>query len=238
MQQFFSDVPLAVGEAYHFTEAQAHHARDVVRLNHETVRLVYQGQAYFACAQKEKGTYTAVVTQKDDHFNELPDNIILAMALIRREKMELVLQKAAELGVKEIVPFVSERCVVKEDHKPGKLQRRQMIVTEAAAQCKRNLIPTVHETAALKQLAEIPADVRAAAYENARENGTYVSELPQGKRIMIAIGPEGGFAPSEADWFARNGFTAVSLGSRILRAETAAIYACSVLGEMMERNRK
>lgn len=235
MQQFFSEVPLEVGMEYSFTKEQEHHAKDVVRLQNETVRLVYQGQAYFATARSEGGKYTAHIEEADPHVNELPGKLILAMALIRREKMELVLQKASELGVSEIIPFVSERCVVKEDHKKGKQERREMIVRAAAEQCKRNFIPAVHETVRLKDLSEVNADVKAAAYENARETGRMLSQLPDGKSICVAIGPEGGFSEKESQWFAAHGFEPVSLGSRILRAETAAIYACSVLAEWMEK---
>jgi 16S rRNA (uracil1498-N3)-methyltransferase len=237
MQQFFTDVPLQAGEDYIFTKEQAHHARDVVRLHDETVRLVYQGQAYFARTEEREGTYIAHVTAADPHVNELPGKVILAMALIRKEKMELVYQKASELGVHEIIPVETERCVVKDDRRPGRLIRRQTIVREAAQQCKRNRIPLVHETIRLTELETVQADVKAAAYEKAKESGKMLSELKLQGTILIVIGPEGGFSENEAQWLAEHGFEAVSLGARILRAETAALYACSVISEILEKNR-
>lgn len=235
MQQFFCDVPLKTGTDYIFTAEQAHHGRDVARLQNETVRLVYQGQAYFARTCSVNGQFAAHIEKEDPHVNELPAKLILAMALIRKEKMELVYQKAAELGATEIVPFVSSRCVVKDDGRRGKMERRRSIVKSAAEQCKRNLIPEVHETIRFEQLECIEADVKAAAYENARQSGIRLSQLPSGRSICVVIGPEGGFSEEENAWLNGHGFVSVSLGSRILRAETAALYACSVIGEWMER---
>ena len=107
MQQYFVDTPLHVGEDYIFTKEQAHHAKTVVRLDHEKVRLVYQGQAYFAEAYTKDKEFIAHVYEKDDSIHESLCDVTLAVALIRREKFELVLQKATELGVKRIVPFES-----------------------------------------------------------------------------------------------------------------------------------
>lgn len=236
MQQFFADVPLSCGMDYVFTKEQAHHARDVVRLSEEKVRLVYQGKAYFATAGFHDGVYSAHVETEDPRYNELPSDLILAMALIRREKMELVLQKAAELGAKEIVPFVSSRCVVKDDAK--KKERREGILREASAQCKRNIIPLLADTMRFDDLGTIQADTKLAAYENAWGSQKMLRDVHLGKRIVIAIGPEGGFSEDEVRKLAEMGYEAVTLGSRILRAETAAMYACSVIGELTEVSQK
>lgn len=115
MQQYFVDTPLHVGEDYIFTKEQAHHAKTVVRLDHEKVRLVYQGQAYFAEAYTKDKEFIAHVYEKDDSIHESLCDVTLAVALIRREKFELVLQKATELSVKRIVPFKAADvlCVLK-----------------------------------------------------------------------------------------------------------------------------
>ena len=154
MQQYFVDTPLRVGEDYIFTKEQAHHAKTVVRLDHEKVRLVYQGQAYFAEAYTKDKEFIAHVYEKDDNIHESLCDVTLAVALIRREKFELVLQKATELGVKRIVPFESSRCVVRsKKEKADKLKTRwNAIVQEASEQCKRNCIPEVTDIVPFKQL--------------------------------------------------------------------------------------
>lgn len=235
MQQYFCDVPLSVGAVYEFTKEQAHHAGTVLRLNDETVRLVSDNTGYFATVHTEGKRVYAVVDAKDERVNELPVDITLCMALIRREKMELVLQKAAELGVKRIIPFESSRCVVHErKEKKDKLMTRwNAILHEASAQCKRNQVPELAEVQPFSSLVRVESDVRLFAFENARYSGKKIKDCIQGAfSLMIVIGPEGGFSDEEAEYLVSHGFETVTLGNRILRAETAAMYACSVAGEL------
>lgn len=213
----------------------------MVRLNHEIIRLVYNGEAYFAECIQEGKHYHAVVKEKDDRINELPVSLTLVPALIRREKFELVLQKAAEMGVSRIVPLESSRCVVhaKKEGREKLLARWHQIVTEASAQCKRNFIPEVTDVISFSDLNKVKSEVNCAPYENAWGTSRFLSEAVQGaKSVTAVIGPEGGFSEEEMQWFKANGYEAVTLGSRILRAETAAMYTCAVIGETAERNRK
>lgn len=233
MQQYFTDVPLAVGETYLFTKEQSHHAKDVLHLDHETIRLVYQGKGYFAKTYVENGVMKAAVMEEDHRINELSFPFVLAVALIRREKFELVLQKATELGVSRIVPFESSRCVVhaKGEKEKKQKERWQSIVRSAAEQCKRNEIPCVDSIMSLRQLLSISADNRLCAYEKADETAASLSACMNGKSTLVMIGPEGGFSEEEISFFVANHVRSVTLGKRILRAETAAVYACSVISE-------
>lgn len=234
MQQYFSEMPLRVGAVYEFTKEQAHHAGTVLRLNGETVRLVSGEKGYFATVHCEGKKVYAVVDREDERYNELPVRIILCMALIRREKMEFVLQKAAELGVSDLIPFESSRCVVHvRPEKSGRqMERWNTILLEASAQCKRNRIPTLHPAASFRDILKVQADARLAAYENAYgKAGRITDHLQNAGSVAVVIGPEGGFSPEEMDALCGSGFASVTLGSRILRAETAALYACSVIGE-------
>ena len=113
MQQYFSDYPLKVGEEYYFDNKQAHHAGNVVRLNNEKVRLVHDGIGYFGTCYSKGNDFVAMVDSIDESVNEVGVEITLAVAMLRKEKFELVLQKAAELGVTKIVPFQASRCVAK-----------------------------------------------------------------------------------------------------------------------------
>lgn len=234
MQQYFCDAELAVGSVYEFTKEQAHHAGTVLRMHDETIRLVHDGKAYFGTVYSEGKRVYSTVDKEDDRVNELPVDITLCMALIRREKMELVLQKAAELGVKRIIPFESSRCVVHErKEKKDKLMARwNTILLEASAQCKRNVVPELLEVVPFSKLAGYESDVRMLAFENARYSGKKIKDVVKGAASMlVVIGPEGGFSLEEAESLINCGFHAVTLGNRILRAETAALYACSVIGE-------
>lgn len=238
MQQYFSDVPIEIGDEYIFDKRQAHHAKNVVRLENEKVRIVHDGIGYFATCYSSGKDFVAKIEEKDERVNEIGVELTLAVALIRKEKFELVLQKAAELGVTKIVPYVSSRCVVKYKKEKGDkvLNRYQDILLEASEQCKRNIVPEIVEPVKLSELAKYCLDVNVLPYENAYGGARYMSEvIDEKKSLTIAIGPEGGFSDEEVEVLKVAGFETVTLGSRILRAETAAMYACSVAGEVLAR---
>lgn len=236
MQQYFSEVPIEVGDEYIFDKRQAHHARNVVRLENERVRIVHNGIGYFATCYSGGKEFVAKIEEKDERVNEIGVELTLAVALIRKEKFELVLQKAAELGVTKIVPYVSSRCVVKYKKEKGDkvLSRYQDILLEASEQCKRNIVPEIVEPVKLLDLAKYCSDVNLLPYENAYGGAKYMSEIiDEKKSLTIVIGPEGGFSDEEIAELKTAGFETVTLGSRILRAETAAMYACSVASEIL-----
>lgn len=238
MQQYFSEVPIEIGDEYIFDKRQAHHAKNVVRLENEKVRIVHDGIGYFATCYSSGKDFVAKIEEKDERVNEIGVELTLAVALIRKEKFELVLQKAAELGVTKIVPYVSCRCVVKYKKEKGDkvLSRYQDILLEASEQCKRNIVPEIVEPIKLSELAKYCSDVNLLPYENAYGGARYMSEIiDEKKSLTIVIGPEGGFSDEEVEELKTAGFETVTLGSRILRAETAAMYACSVASEILAR---
>ena len=236
MQEYFIEHPAAVGDIIELPEDKAHHAFNVLRLHHETVRLVYDGTAYFAEVYREGKHGLAKILSEDPNINELPADITLCMALIRREKFELVLQKATELGVSRIVPFVSSRCVAKDRQERAEkvMARRKAIVVEAAEQCKRNRIPELVEPVKLSELSHFRSDVNLAAYEKAGASALRLKDVLPASSVTAVIGPEGGFSEVEIEELSQNGFQPVTLGNRILRAETAAYYLCSVIGELCQ----
>lgn len=235
MQQYFAKEPLQVNEEYTFTKEQAHHAKNVVRLNNEVVRLVYEGKAYFARCHNGENGFQALVLEEDPRVNELHCDVILAMALIRREKFEFVLQKATELGVRKIIPFESSRCVVraKAEKKDRQLERWNDILQEASEQCKRNEIPEITNVKSWNEIQKLDAELKLCAYENAYGTSSMLSDVVnQQHSILVVIGPEGGFSQKEVEELSEAGFESVTFGNRILRAETAAMYACGVLSEL------
>lgn len=239
MQQYFTESPLSAGSIVALTAEQSHHAGNVMHLQGKIIRLVHDGEAYFARCEGTGKQMRAVVLEKDESVKELPEQIVLLQALIRREKFEWILQKASELGVTKIVPFISSRCVVQNrKEKEERLKERwTQIAVSACEQCRRNAVPHVEKTVRFEDLKQFMQEENFLAYENADSTSPLLSEAYKGGSASFVIGPEGGFSEEEAAGLKELGFTPVTLGKRILRAETAALYALSVLAECQERNR-
>ena len=172
--------------------------------------------------------------------SELPNYIILLAALLKGDKMDLVLQKATELGVSEVVLLTTDRTIIKikEQQNDLKLGRYQKILKEAAQQSKRNRIPYIKNIISFDRIDEIDADLKIIAYEENKGSvsafNKKIRNVKPGKRIAIIIGPEGGFTEGEVIYAKHHGFVPVGLGNRILRAETASIYALSVIANILE----
>lgn len=159
---------------------------------------------------------------------ELPSQVYLFQGLPKADKMELIIQKAVELGVYQVIPVSAKRCVVKLDDKKAKskLARWRGIAEAAAKQSKRGLIPQVAEVMSFQDAVKLAADmeVRLIPYELAdgmRKTKELIEGILPGQRIAIFIGPEGGFEESEISEALANGIEPITLGKRILRTETA-----------------
>ena len=177
-----------------------------------------------------------------EEWTESPVELVLAQCLPKGDKLELIAQKATELGVNKIVPLVSENCVVKYDAKKAKAkqQRWQKIADEAGKQCGRTVLPAVEPVQGIKEwLPMIAAEAGmqekkiclCMCYENEQQQG--IKEFLQSHKeydtFVFIVGPEGGFSLAEADLARELGVASVSLGTRILRAETAAITAAAII---------
>lgn len=167
---------------------------------------------------------------------ELPSRIFLFQGLPKADKMELVVQKAVELGVYEIIPVAARRCVVKLDEKKaaGKVARWQGIAEAAAKQSKRAVIPQVHSVMRMQEAVECARsmDIRLISYELAEDmqhTRAVIEAAEPGKDIAVFIGPEGGFEESEVRMAKEAGIEPVTLGKRILRTETAGLTVLSWL---------
>lgn len=161
--------------------------------------------------------------------------VTLYMAMLKNDKMDFVVQKAVELGVKRIVPFFSQNVIVKLDEK-GKEKRReklQLIANEACKQCGRSDTVTIDPMISLKEISLEAVDHTIIAYE--KDHSSLRSVLCENKeeksqKIAIIIGAEGGFLPKEIEYIGKQkNVSIVSLGTRILRAETAALQLLSIV---------
>ncbi|MBD5514757.1 MAG: 16S rRNA (uracil(1498)-N(3))-methyltransferase [Lachnospiraceae bacterium] len=172
---------------------------------------------------------------------ELPSKIYLFQGLPKADKMELVIQKAVELGVYEVIPVAAKRCVVKLDDKKAaaKINRWQGIAEAAAKQSKRSVIPTVHDVMSMGEAIAYAKDmdVRLIPYELAEDMGhtkALIEAVPAGSSIAVFIGPEGGFEESEVQAAVTAGIEPITLGRRILRTETAGMTVLSWLMYQLE----
>ncbi len=171
--------------------------------------------------------------------SEPPMQITLFQALSKGDKLDTVIQKAVECGVFRIVPFESERCVVKvkEDAEKRKTERRQRIAAEAAKQSGRGILPTVEETVSFEDMLAEAACSRLSLFcyegEGTQPLGKILKERlvadADGKypNVAIVVGSEGGFSREEAERAQACGLIPTGLGRRILRTETAPIFAVS-----------
>lgn len=159
---------------------------------------------------------------------EPPYKAVLCQALAKGDKMDTIIQKAVELGVYRIIPFESRNCIakIKPEARARKHERYNSIALAAAKQCGRGIVPTVEQVCTFDDLMKINDGKRLFCYECADTplGGHLSSDL-----IYFMIGPEGGFAPCEAEKAIECGWEPVSLGKRILRTETASAYLLSAL---------
>ena len=172
---------------------------------------------------------------------ELPNKLYLFQGLPKADKMELIIQKAVELGAFSIIPVETKRCVVKLDVKKAakKVVRWQQIAESAAKQSKRMLIPHVHEVITFKEALKYAEsmDIRLIPYELAKgmpETKEILAAIEPGQSIGIFIGPEGGFEEKEVKAAIEGGAKPITLGRRILRTETAGLAILSVLMFQLE----
>lgn len=159
---------------------------------------------------------------------ESPLWLEVCQALPAKERFELVLEKLTELGVQRIVPFVSVRSVTLAERDAGqkKSHRWPEVIRRAARQCRRAMLPALTPVMSWDELLlqSRDAELKLILYEGACGGRSLTADLaPSGGRIVLLVGPEGGFSAQEVEQAAAEGFVAVSLGSRILRTETAAI---------------
>lgn len=177
---------------------------------------------------------------------ELPIHVAIVQGIPKGDKFELVLQKGTELGASSFIPYQSERSIsVWDDKKVAKkMKRYNKIVKEASEQCHRNKIPTVHAPINKSQLLKLieEYDMCIFAYEEEAKTSSYQSFsrllalLQPGQRLLIVIGPEGGISEKEAVLFKEAGFNPVRLGPRILRTETASLYALASISYHFEES--
>ena len=226
-----------LADTIEITGSDAHHLMHVMRAKAGQEVTVVDDEGSVARMEMtafREDAVTLVLKERLAANTESPLELVLAQCLLKADKMDYVVQKAVELGVTEIVPVKSHNCVVRYDAKKAaaRQQRWQKIAEEAAKQCGRTALTEVSAIVDMSTLLQNfgGEDTEIVfCYEN--EDETTVKSCLQGakgKRLVLLIGPEGGFTLDEAQAVQEAGGKAVTLGPRILRAETAAVAAVTV----------
>lgn len=225
--------------------SDVNHIRNVLRMKEGDELIISDGegqQALCTISDISEDSVICDILSVDVEGTEPSVKFYLFQGLPKSDKFELIIQKSVELGVYEIIPTITARSIVKYDEKKkkNKLERWQKIAEGAAKQSGRGIIPEVHDFMSFKQALEYAKslDMMLIPYENFKgmaETKAVLSEIRDGMRVGIFIGPEGGFENSEVQAAAESGAEKISLGARILRTETAPLMLLSVLMFQMEK---
>ncbi|MBS5881634.1 MAG: 16S rRNA (uracil(1498)-N(3))-methyltransferase [Lachnoanaerobaculum sp.] len=232
MYHFFVSEEQINGENAYIEGSDVNHIANVLRMK--------PGEELLISVKEDWDYLCKIVDIETDRVNlkvlesmeqrELPVNITLLQGIPKSDKLEMIIQKAVELGVSEIIPVKTKRVVVKIDEKKvdTKVNRWNAIAESAAKQSKRSIIPKVYEPMSIDNALEIVKDfgVKLIPYENADgidKTRKILDNMDKTKNIAVFIGPEGGFEESEVERIKNSGFEVITLGKRILRTETAGL---------------
>jgi 16S rRNA (uracil1498-N3)-methyltransferase len=224
---------------------ETRHARDVLRLQSGDEIYVFDGAGReFQCvieSIERNSTQLSVVAEVEPVRPESILNLTLAIALLKNEKFDLVIQKATELGVTRIVPLIAERADIRlRDRKDARVIRWQRIAHEAAKQSGRASVPEVAAPLTLHSLLIMPETQQKKSSDNvlrllfSERCGRSLAEATDGMaerpvEIVVMVGPEGGWTDQEIELAREGGCEIVTLGGRVLRAETAGITVVALL---------
>lgn len=235
MHRFF--IPQSYGEMMTITGVDARHIYTVLRMTQGTKIQIVSDDGVTALAEITEAGENVVTVKCLEVLAESHEpsvRIILAQGLAKGEKMDFIIQKAVELGVSEIVPVAMEHSVVRLESEKAvkKAERWQKIAEAAAKQSKRDIIPIVQPVQTMEQmLANNACSCKLIAYECEDKLGLKAALQKQQelKEVLLIIGPEGGISEAELHQAQAAGAWGVSLGKRILRAETAALVAAAAI---------
>lgn len=215
------------------TGGKAHYLTNVLRCKKgDNVEILDGKGRSFQSVIKDisKREITLEIIGIQTYDTESPLNLILLQGLLKGEKMDLVIQKTTELGIKEIFPVITERTQVRET---TKVRRWRKIAEDASRQSGRTLIPTVHDPAGIEDFFDsLSSNVKGFIFWEG--GGTNIKEAVSitsfdCANIYLLIGPEGGFSAQEVKRAQESGLIPVSMGNRIMRAETAAIVTTALI---------
>ena len=210
-----------------------HHIKNVMRNKvGEQIECIYDEKLHICEIEDLDSPKVKIIETLPDN-NESKYKVTIAIALVKEQKMDLILQKLTELGISKIIPVAMERSIVKLDDKKfeKKKERWQKICKEAAEQSKRNSIPEITNIHTIKQLNDLSYNQKFICSTRNPKNivNNYLQKQDDCATMIFVIGPEGGISPKEEDLLEDYGYIPITLGNRIMRVETAAIYIASII---------
>lgn len=232
MYHFFVEEKQVNGENAYISGSDVNHIVNVLRMKiGEELLISVKGDWDYLCKIEEiENDRVNLKVLESMEQRELPIKLTLLQGIPKSDKLEMIIQKAIELGVSEIIPVKTNRVVVKIDEKKtqAKVNRWNVIAESAAKQSKRSIIPKVLKPQTIDNALEIVKDygVKLLPYENAdgiKKTKDILNSLDSKNNIAVFIGPEGGFEEAEVKKSTDSGFEVITLGKRILRTETAGL---------------
>lgn len=233
MQRYFSN-ELNI-DKFILSNDDWYHIKTVMRMNDkDKIEVVYNKEVYLC----EIDNTNISVIEKLENIDDNLVEVVLVIPLLRENKMDLILQKATELGVSKIIPVVTERSIIelKGEKEIKKIIRWERICKEAAEQSHRNIIPSVMNIQTLLELEKMDGlKIVCSTKEKNQNLKLFLTKHKKYDKIIIVVGPEGGLSDKEENYLIDTGFNPVTLGNRIMRVETVPIFILSVLNyEYME----
>ena len=229
MQRYF--VKEKNNDNFILAESDIHHIKKVMRCKiNDKIEVVYSKKVYL-CNIDNIDSLTLSIIDSYEEDRESNIDLTIAVSLVQEQKFDLILQKLTELGVTSIIPIKTERSIVKIDSskEQKKKLRWETICKEASEQSHRVTIPQIHNIMTMKELLNHRKQINLICSLNDETKPLEAYLKDDVKNILFVIGPEGGFSQKEEEFLIENSFQATTLGKRVLRVETAAIYVASII---------
>lgn len=233
MRRFFAPISQFADGRVSLDEEETRHLRDVLRLKAGEEVLVFDGEgSEFLCrigSIEKRRTELSLIAESAPASPESPLELTLAATLLKGDKIDLVVQKAVELGVDRFIPMTSVRCDVKATNASKRSDRWRRIAMEATKQCGRAKLMSIGELVDFRDLIVETNDPALTRIHFSERDGERFESLKGADKILAFIGPEGGWDDDEITKAAAAAVVSITFGGRIMKADTAAISIASIL---------
>ena len=209
-----------------------HHLTRSLRIKKgEKIKIIDEKETFYIARVKNINSkeIEAEITEKYKSFRKLDFELTLAQGILCSDAQNFLIQKATELGVTKIIPFLADNCAVKKEISEKKIEKWRKIAFEAFKQCERANVPEIKGVQELKNIDFSEYDKVIVCSEIERKNTLKNCDIKNAEKILLIVGVEGGFSKREFEFFKERNFDMISLGNLILKAETAVISAISTL---------
>jgi 16S rRNA (uracil1498-N3)-methyltransferase len=238
MRRFFLDREMILSEKPTLTGPDVKHIRTVLRLKPGEEIFLFDGKGSEYRARITASTPKTIILSVLERFpsiSESPVEITIGQGLLKAKKMDRIVRQVTELGIYALIPLLAKRSVPRPrpERWAEKEQRWETIAQESLKQCGRSQMPCLEPPTSFKELVAVSRthDLKIIFHEGnpGEESNLYLNDPRDVRSVLALIGPEGGFTPNEVQMALEGGFVCVSLGPRILKADTAVVAVCAVL---------